>query len=389
MQKSRVDSAIAQTAWLLRDAQCGGSKEVGEAIECVLANQRLSVVQGTLLFEEASLPVLSLLATLVRLRLNGLKAYYNRNAHIEPTNGCLYHCTFCSFRRDPDQSGCWHLSKQQIYQRAKACALAGNTELHITGGVAPDWHLSDYLEVVAHIHQAYPQLHIKAYSAVELCSVFDREDICYEDGLRQLQAVGLGSLPGGGAEILDDTLRARICPDKCDSKSWLRLHATWHRLGGVSNATMLFGHLESYRQRVEHLDTLRALQDTTHGFNSFIPLKYRSVGNSLSAIGEVALPEVMRTYAVSRIYLDNFPHLKGYWPMLGKENLGLVLDYGVDDLDGTICRSTKIYSMAGATDQAPEASVDELELLVREAGYIPVERDSYYRACARSMEEER
>ncbi len=382
----QVGESIEQISSLLRRAQCISPVGVGGAIGDVLRGRRLTEAQGVALFEEADLGVLSLMATLVRLRLNGLKAYYNRNAHIEPTNGCLYSCKFCSFRRAPGQPGYWCLSKQEIYVRARACAEAGNSELHITGGVVPGWHFSDYLEVVGRIHAEFPELHIKAYSAVELCSVFDREGISYEEGLGQLRVAGLGSLPGGGAEILDDALRAEICPEKCDSESWLRLHAVWHRLGGVSNATMLFGHLESYRQRVEHLETLRTLQDSTHGFNSFIPLKYCSEGNQLSALGEVSLPEVMRTYAVSRVYLDNFPHLKGYWPMLGKGNLSLVLDYGVDDLDGTIGRSTKIYSMAGAADQTPEASMEELELLVREAGYVPVERDSYYGERSLSMD---
>lgn len=345
----------------------------------ILAGQRLEEAEGEALLTEAELGVLSLAAAWVRLARNGDKAYYNRNRHIEPTNACCYRCRFCSYRRDPGAADSWLLTLGAIREKAVAAARDGVTEIHITGGAYPGWGVDDLERIVQTVREVAPRLHIKAFSAVELVAAFQHDGVDFRTGLMRLRDAGLSSIPGGGAEIFADRVRREICPDKCSGEEWLAIHRTWHELGGRSNATMLFGHIETPRERIDHLEHLRRLQDDTGGFNSFIPLKYRAVGNALGVQGEVTLVEVLRTYAVSALYLDNFPHIKAYWPMLGKENMELSLAFGADDLDGTIDDTTRIYSMAGAEDQRPSASVQEFKTLVARAGYVAVERDSEYR----------
>ena len=273
----------------------------------------------------------------------------------------------------------WLLSLDEIAHRVELQQAAGNTEVHITGGVHPSWRMEDLEEMLRTVRCAAPRLHIKAFSAVELWAIFQHSGVSLRDGLARLKAAGLDSIPGGGAEIFDAEVRRQICPEKCTAAQWLELHREAHRLGLASNATMLFGHIETHAQRVAHLLALRDLQDETQGFNCFIPLKFRAAHNPMGERGEVSLLEVLRTYAVSRLVLDNIPHLKCYWPMLGKAHLPSALHYGVDDLDGTINNSTRIYSMAGAQDNSPSASVAELETLIRAEGYEPYERDSLYR----------
>ncbi len=364
---------------LIRRYQASLPASQRRIVDAVLAGERLTNAHALVLYEDFDLPLLSLLATYVRLRKNGLLAYYNRNAHIEPTNICEFSCSFCSYRRRPGQEGAWVLGLAEMVEMAREQAARGNTEVHITGGALPGWRLADLLEMVRAIRGACPGLHIKAFSAVELVAVFEREGLGYEEGLARLRDAGLGSIPGGGAEIFAPAIRRQICPDKATGEQWLNLHRAAHRVGLQTNATMLYGHIESYADRVAHLGALRALQDETGGFNCFIPLKFRAQGNPLGERGEVSLLEVLRNYAVSRLFLDNVQHLKAYWPMLGKANIGLAMAYGADDLDGTIGDSTKIYSMAGAEDARPSATVEELHRIVREAGYVPTERDSLYR----------
>lgn len=351
-------------------------------VEDILAGVRLGDEAAQALYEDFNLPLLSLLATYVRLRKNGVLAYYNRNAHVEPTNICEFNCSFCSYRRKAGEEGAWVMPLEQIVETVRGQAAQGNTEVHITGGAMPGWQLEDLLRIVRAIHEACPGLHIKAFSAVELVAVFEREGMDYANGLSQLRDAGLGSIPGGGAEIFAPSVRSQICPDKASGAQWLALHRAAHGVGLQTNATMLYGHIESYADRVAHMQALRSLQDETGGFNCFIPLKFRAEGNTLGERGEIALPEVLRNYAVARLYLDNIQHLKAYWPMLGKANMGLAMAYGADDLDGTIGDSTKIYSMAGAEDTRPSATVEELHRIVRNAGYVPVERDSLYELIA-------
>ena len=252
------------------------------------------------------------------------------------------------------------------------------TEIHIVGGVHPSHDLHYYGRLIQKIKLHRPSLHIKAFSAIELDYMIKLSDMTLEDGLYQLKNYGLDSIPGGGAEIFDEKLREKICNEKTSSELWLRIHETAHWLGIPSNATMLYGHTETYAHRIDHMNRLRLLQEKTGGFNAFIPLKYKKANNSLGYLSEVSLAEDLRNYAVSRIFLDNIPHIKAYWPMTGKTAAQLSLSFGTDDLDGTIDDTTKIYSMAGSEEKNPSMTVDEICKLILEAGFQPVERDSLY-----------
>lgn len=369
----------ARREQLLRTYLPFESKGVQGAAELLLSGARIGQEEGQVLFDAASLGVLSLLATWVRLGRNGDRAYYNRTRHIEPTNVCIYRCKFCSYRGDAGAPGSWRLGLDEIRRQAELALREGVSELHITGGAYPGWGVADLAEIVRLVRLSAPGVHLKAFSAVEIVAACRHDGVSFTEGLRCLQEAGLSSIPGGGAEIFASRVRREICPEKCSGEEWLSLHRAWHALGGKSNATMLFGHVERRSDRVDHLERLRRLQDETMGFNSFIPLKFRSRGNGLGRIGEVPLVEVLRTYAVSVLYLDNFPHIKAYWPMLGKDNLEFSLSFGADDLDGTIDDTTKIYSMAGAEEQRPRATVEEFEELVARVGYCALERDSDYR----------
>ncbi len=345
----------------------------------VTAGDRLKPEEGLLLFNEGELGFVGMLANQVRERLNSDRVYFNRNFHIEPTNICIHNCQFCSYRRRINQAGAWEMDKEEILTKIKEHLVKNATEVHIVGGVHPQRGLEYYEDLLFTIKSTYPDLHIKAFTAVELDFMIRKSGLSYSSGLGRLKDAGLDSIPGGGAEIFDEALRKKICPDKTDSQTWLEIHKTAHKLGIRSNATILYGHLENYSQRIDHLDRLRTLQDETHGFQTFIPLKYRSENNELSKIGEVSIIEDLRNYAISRIYLDNFPHLKAYWPMIGKDTASLSLSFGVDDLDGTIEDSTRIYSMAGVEDKNPSLNTMDLVDLIHKAGRTPVERDTLYK----------
>jgi aminodeoxyfutalosine synthase len=337
---------------------------------------RISPEEGFLLYTKAGTAWLGALANIVRERLNGSFAYYNRNIHIEPTNICIYNCTFCSYNQH--QSGrSWELSLQDILRTIDATD-DNITEVHIVGGVHPDRDLHYYGNLIKAIKQHRPGLHIKAFTAIELDYMIRKSGLTLEEGLATLKQYGLDSIPGGGAEIFDEEVRKVICGTKSDGNLWLQIHRAAHLLGIPSNATILYGHIENYKHRIDHLEKLRNLQDETGGFNAFIPLKFRNKNNTLSWVNEATVVEDIRNYAVSRIYLDNIPHLKAYWPMIGREVASLSLAFGVDDLDGTINDSTRIYSMAGADDTSPAMSSAALEELILNAGRIPVERDSLY-----------
>lgn len=346
--------------------------------EKVLSNERISAGDGNLLYNEGTLPVLSLLAEAVSRRVSNNHVYFNRNFHIEPTNICVNHCAFCSYRRRKGEEGCWEFSIEDIIEKVKSYKNSGATEVHIVGGVHPDRDVYYYAEMIMAVKECIPGIHVKAFTAVEIDSMCRKAGITIEKGLLILKDAGLGSMPGGGAEIFDEQLRKRICPDKTGSAEWLRIHRIAHELSIPTNATILYGLLENFEQRIDHMERLRALQDETNGFNAFIPLKFRHYNNSFSHITESSTVEDLRNYAVSRIFLDNIPHLKAYWPMIGKQVAQLSLAFGVDDLDGTIDDSTKIYSMAGSDEQNPSASTDELIAMIIGAGKIPAERDTIY-----------
>ena len=341
--------------------------------------ERITDEECLLLFEQGSLPFVGALANFIRERLHGDTTYFNRNFHIEPTNVCVFSCEFCSYSRlYAHREEGWELSIDQMLDIVKTYDGKPITEVHIVGGVHPKMNMAYFIELMQRIKAHRPDLHVKAFTAVELDYMFRKAKLSVEEGMKQLHEAGLDSLPGGGAEIFHPDIRTKICEDKVDGDGWLAIHETAHTLGMHSNATMLYGHIEKYEHRVDHMRRLRELQDRTHGFNTFIPLKFRNGDNAMSNVPESVTTEDMRLYAIARIYLDNFPHLKAYWPMLGRQNAQLTLSFGVNDIDGTIDDSTKIYSMAGSEEQTPAMSTTELVTLIKQAKRRPVERDTLY-----------
>ncbi len=345
----------------------------------VLEGVRISVEEGVLLFEKGDVSLLGLLANHVREKKNGNTVYFNRNFHIEPTNICVFDCKFCSYSKLlKHKHEAWEMSEEEILNKVREYDGKAITEVHIVGGVHPKMGLMYFANLIKNIKQIRPDIHVKAFTAVELEYMCRKAKVSYKEGLQILKDHGQNSLPGGGAEIFDEKVRAEICNDKCTSEQWLEIHETAHNIGMPSNATILYGHIESYANRIEHMDRLRKLQDKTGGFNTFIPLKFRNKDNQMSSVAEVDTIEDLKNYAVSRIFLDNFPHIKAYWPMIGRDTAQLSLSFGVDDIDGTIDDTTKIYSLAGAEDQNPALTTDELVALIQQVGRDAVERDTLY-----------
>lgn len=351
-------------------------KRIGEKI---LNKERISFEDGVDLFVRASLPFVGTLANWVREQKHGHKTYFNRNFHIEPTNVCVYSCKFCSYSRlYAHREEGWELSIEQMMHMVKAYDGKPITEVHIVGGVHPKMDMEFFKDLLRSIKAHRPDLHIKGFTAVELDYMFRKAKLSVEDGMRQLHEAGLDSLPGGGAEIFHPEVREQICADKVDGDGWLAIHKAAHQLGMHSNATMLYGHVEEYWHRVDHMEKLRKMQDETGGFNTFIPLKFRNHDNEMSHVAETSVIEDMKVYAIARLYMDNFPHLKAYWPMLGRQNAQLTLSFGVNDIDGTIDDSTKIYSMAGSEEQNPSMSTAQLVNLIKQVKRQPIERDTLY-----------
>lgn len=354
-------------------------KKLTSIAQKVKDNIRITDDECLILFEKAELPYLGILANHVRERLHGDTTYFNRNFHIEPTNVCVFSCAFCSYSRlYAHKEDGWELSINQMVDIVKSYDGKPVTEVHIVGGVHPKMNMAYFIELIQKIRAHRNDLHIKAFTAVELDYMFRKAKLSVEEGLKQLKEAGLQSLPGGGAEIFHPEIREKIAGDKVNGEGWLKIHETAHQHGMHSNATMLYGHIEEYRHRIDHMSKLRALQDKTKGFNTFIPLKFRNANNDMSDVKESTIIEDMRMYAIARIYMDNFPHLKAYWPMLGRQNAQLTLSFGVNDIDGTIDDSTKIYSMAGSEEQSPTMSTEELVALIKQAKRRPVERDTLY-----------
>jgi aminodeoxyfutalosine synthase len=345
----------------------------------VFSKERITVEEGVYLFEQGELGFLGSLANHIRTERHGDFTYFNRNFHVEPTNICVFDCKFCSYSRllKERQEG-WELSADDIFSKVKEYDGKPVTEVHIVGGVHPKMGLMYFAELIKRIKNHRPDLHVKAFTAVELEYMCRKAKVTSEEGLRILKEHGQDSLPGGGAEIFDETIRAKICNDKCSSEEWLSIHEAAHKTGMPSNATMLYGHYETYAHRIDHMNRLRELQDKTGGFNTFIPLKFRNGNNQMSDVPEVSTLEDLKTYAVSRIFLDNFNHIKAYWPMIGRNTAQMSLNFGVNDIDGTIDDSTKIYSMAGAEEQNPNLSTEELCKLIENIGRHPIERGTLY-----------
>jgi len=347
--------------------------------EKILNHQRISFDEGVILFEKGSLSYLGALANFVREQKHGNKTYFNRNFHIEPTNVCVFSCQFCAYSKlyAHKEEG-WELSIDQMMHIVKSYDGKAVTEVHIVGGVHPKMNMAFFLELLSTIKAHRPELHIKAFTPVELDYMFRKAKLSTEEGMRLAHGAGLDSLPGGGAEIFHPEIRTQICNDKVDADGWLSIHKAAHELGMHSNATLLYGHIEKYWHRIDHMERLRQLQDITGGFNTFIPLKFRNKDNDMSFVQESSIIEDMKMYAVSRLYLDNFPHIKAYWPMLGRLNAQLTLSFGVNDIDGTIDDTTKIYSMAGSEEQSPAMSTADLVNLIKQVNRQPIERGTLY-----------
>ena len=357
-------------------------RTIHEISDAVRRGERITTDDAITLWREAPLWLLGELAVERKRKASGEMVYYNRNIHIEPSNICLFNCEFCSFRRREGDADAWFMTVDEVVARAEEMQDSDITEIHIVGGVHPSHTLDSYCEMIRRVKEVLPHVAVKAYTAVELFYMIRKADVTVVEGLRRLTEAGMDSIPGGGAEIFDEELRKRICPDKCSSDEWLAVHRAAHHMGIHTNCTMLYGHIESIEQRVDHLNRLRELQDYAPGFDAFIPLKYRSRNNRMSEIGECSVEDDLRTIAMSRIFLDNITHIKAYWVAYGKAVTEMALAFGADDIDGTIDDSTKIYSMAGG-DERPTMSVAELEALVRDAGFTPVERDTLYNVVER------
>lgn len=354
-------------------------KQLLAIAEKVKSQQRLTEEEGVLLFEKGELGFVGALAAHISRRLHGDKVYFNRNFHIEPTNVCVFTCNFCSYSRQyKHRDEGWELGIQQMLDIVHKYDDQPVTEVHIVGGVHPKMNLEFFCELLSKIKAHRPDLHLKGFTAVELDYMFRKAKLSVDEGMQTLKNAGLQSLPGGGAEIFHPDVRQQICADKVDADGWLKIHEAAHNLGMHSNATMLYGHIESYEHRIDHMSRLRTLQDKTGGFNCFIPLKFRNKDNDMSNIPEVSVIEDMRLYAIARIFMDNFRNLKAYWPMLGRQSAQLTLAFGVNDLDGTIDDTTKIYSMAGSEEQTPAMTTEQLCDLIAAVGKTPVERDTLY-----------
>ena len=354
-------------------------KELQRIANKIMNKERILFDEGVTLFEKGSLSWLGTLANFVREQKHGNKTYFNKNFHIEPTNVCVFSCKFCSYSKlYANREEGWELSIEQMMHIVKSYDGKPVTEVHIVGGVHPKMNLAFFLELLQAIKAHRPDLHIKGFTPVELDYMFKKAKVTLEEGMKLAHAAGLDSLPGGGAEIFHPEIRQQICEDKVDANGWLHIHKVAHHLGMHSNATLLYGHIEKYWHRIDHMERLRQLQDETGGFNTFIPLKFRNQDNDMSHIAESTTIEDMRMYAVSRIYMDNFAHIKAYWPMLGRENAQLTLSFGVNDMDGTIDDSTKIYAMAGSEEQTPTMSTAELVRLIKQVKREPIERGTLY-----------
>ena len=341
---------------------------------------RLDAQDALLCFTTPHLLHLGRLADTVRRRINGNVTYFNVNRHINPTNVCVYtyNCKFCSFAALPGEAHAWQMSLEDVYAHAREQGGNDVTEFHIVGGLHPDLSLDWYLEMMRGLKQRFPRAHLKAFTAIEVGWFAKREKLSIEEVLRRMRDAGLGSLPGGGAEIFHPEVREIICDGKLDAGEWIEVHRVAHGMGIKSNCTMLYGHVEQPEHKVDHLLRLRGLQDETGGFNAFIPLAYHPENNYMGLKYHTTGQDDLRHIAAARLVLDNIPHIKAYWVMVTPKLAQVALRFGADDMDGTIVEE-KIYHMAGA-GTAQQLSRPELERIVREAGFVPVERDTLYNA---------
>lgn len=347
-------------------------------ISKVFQHEPISVEEVIELYHKVPLSFLGMVANELKLERYGNQIFYNRNIHVEPTNVCVMGCKFCTYYRLKGEQEAWEYNHDDIAKILSTHNQDTITEVHIVGGVHPDYKLEQYAAIVSQVRKALPHVHIKAYTAVEIVYMAQQEKISYKAVLESLRQQGLDSLPGGGAEIFDEEVRKKICPGKATAREWLDVHRTAHELGIKSNATILYGHIETIRHRFEHMERLRALQQETGGFNAFIPLKYKIAGSKKLAPTETSGIDDLKMIALSRIFFHNIDHIKSYWPMFGKAFSQVTLSYGVDDLDGTIQDSTKIYTMSGVDNSNTNMTVEQMCSFIREVGGTPIERDSHY-----------
>jgi len=350
--------------------------------EKLLASERLGFDEGLALYRSPDILAVGWLANYVREKLHGNIAYFNVNRHINPTNVCVAACRLCAFGRRKDADGAYTMALEQAWQTAASGYTEAVTEFHIVGGLHPDLPLEYFLDLVSGLKERFPQVHIKAFTMVEVAFFARRAKLSIRETLERLRDAGVDSLPGGGAEIFADRVRHIICDHKIDGDEWLDTARTAHQLGLKSNATMLYGHIENEEDRVDHLLRLRAVQDETHGFQTFIPLAFHPDNTPLEHLPRTTGLTDIKQIAVSRLLLDNFPHIKAYWQMMTPKIAQIALRFGADDIDGTVIEE-KIYHDAGATTPQGMRRRD-LERLIREAGREPFERDTMYRTVTRT-----
>lgn len=371
-------NATEKLSFLIQDKHLDA--DLKDIAQKVFQGERVSFDEGVILYERGELGYLGVLANYIREKRHGDYTYFNRNFHIEPTNVCVYDCKFCAYSRmikERDQG--WEMDVAGMMDIVRKYDDEPVTEVHITGGVVPKQNLDFYADFFRQCKAHRPDLHIKGLTPVEYYYIFKKAKMSHYDGLKFLQECGLDSMPGGGAEIFHPEVREKISGDKCTAEQWLDIHEQAHRLNMRTNATMLYGHIEEFWHRVDHMERLRQLQDKTGGLQAFIPLKFRNQGHQMSHVPEVSVVEDLRNYAIARIYMDNVDHIKAYWAMISRDTAQLSLAFGVDDIDGTLDDTTKIYSMAGAEEQHPAMSTRQLVELIQQVGRHPIERDTLYK----------
>ncbi|GAB4339276.1 MAG: aminofutalosine synthase MqnE [Candidatus Abyssubacteria bacterium] len=342
----------------------------------------LDAGDGLRLYQSHDILAIGHMANIVRERKNSDIAYYVVNLHINYSNVCKNQCRFCAFgRKDPAEDGAYEMTLEEIMDRARQVLSLGATEIHIVGGTHPKWPFSRYLEMISALHDAFPRVHLQAFTAVEIANIAEVAGLSVRETLQQLKNAGLGSLPGGGAEIFSPRVRALVCPEKLPGEKWLEVMREAHELGLRSNATMLYGHVETDEERIDHMLKLRQLQDETRGFMSFIPLAFHPANTQLSDRPATTGFADLKTLAIGRLMLHNFDHIKAFWIMLGLKLAQVSLWFGVDDIDGTVVEERITHAAGAETPQA--LTVSELRRLIREAGRVPVERDTLYRIVRR------
>ncbi len=355
------------------DAPVSDLADIQEKVE---AGERISERDAVRLFDSNDLLAIGEMANLVRERLNGNRTYYVVNRHINPTNICLNRCDFCAFSRSEGEPGAYAMTPEEILEQARRSAQDGITELHLVGGLHPSLPYEYYRDLVARLHAELPEVHLQAFTVVEIAHFASLTGMATAQVLADLQDAGLGSLPGGGAEIFAQRVRRIICPRKLSGRDWLRIHREAHELGLHSNATMLYGHIETNGERAQHLAWLRGLQDDTSGFLAYIPLAFHPANTRVQPVRGRSGFDDLKNTAVGRIFLDNFPHVKSFWIMQGLKVAQVSLWFGSDDLDGTVVEERITHAAGAATPQS--LSREELEALILEAGREPVERDTLY-----------